>query len=284
MKWIFGVLLVLLSNATLADSTSNKQLCIDLAKKRDAIRKQLNQNSNDYLNHQYKATFEEYSRLCKDNAQNQNPYSVVTGKKNAFHNPFSDVAISDMSSFAAMYNGEKQSAWQAYYKIPKACRVKNPSTTDFVTCSENKTKQKQAFEVYWSSKMASANKAVNYDLKPFSKRESESALITPVTELKNGGTPTPQKDFVKVLQDNSSYLIAFGLLTCFLFFVCLSVWLMKWNRAKNKVIPLKITPKIKTIDKYCPYCLSPVLFNQTTQEYCCSDAPKCQFSSNSIIT
>ena len=48
-----------------------------------------------------------------------------------------------------VYTGAKADAWQEFYKVHDACRLRNPTHSDFVHCSKERTRQRREFEAQW---------------------------------------------------------------------------------------------------------------------------------------
>ena len=267
---------------TSTSTTSTKEECIQLAEERDYIRKQLNFNSTPYWNERFKKTFEQYSRLCK--GVEHSMYTVVKAKKKAFYNPFSDVKVDDMSSFAAMYSGEKLQAWQAYYQLPAQCRSKKPSQADFIFCAEDKTAQKAAFEKVWQQKLANHNPKLSYSINTKSNNIKSNVINTPA---QNNNSNINKPDTVNFSQSKPNITTLINHYWPLVLIVTVGlvalVAILKIVKNRNRQvlsIRVPVEPQLSETVKNCPYCLSPLLRNETTDEYSCSDSPKCTFRSH----
>lgn len=164
MKWILWIALVLTPQLLWAAEQYSSAECQLLKQQKETIRKRQNAGysfaEGERLDQRSSALFQTIARHCggaddasvektaDDIAQDQSQ----TRRQQAPPSKYQGLSLQQMPEFSgrnAIFKGEKLAAWTEFYQVPRPCRQKQLSETEFVACADHKAQQKRAFEAKW---------------------------------------------------------------------------------------------------------------------------------------
>ncbi|WP_010365777.1 hypothetical protein [Pseudoalteromonas citrea] len=163
MKWILACLLwVCAVDYTFAANTQfSKATCEKLAYKRAVLISQMTQQSSHSVDFsaQEQRIFVLLLRHCKDE-QSSDDHALALPDEQLLNAP-----LENMTYAGKLFTDDKkQYEWQRFYVIPQQCREKGSNVTQFVWCSQNKSKQKKRFELAWQSGALNVSQQTGYSL------------------------------------------------------------------------------------------------------------------------
>ncbi|SFD61480.1 hypothetical protein [Pseudoalteromonas denitrificans] len=303
MKWISILVFLILSS--LPSTVLASAYCDSLEKEREAIKAEFRKGYDKYLSEKLRVRdtylFNEQAKNCngsddknkvKDLTWYSNPKSKAQIKKDW---KILNKKFPTMFANNKVYDGEKGSAWLAFYTLPNKCRAKSLDMNTFVWCSEDKTSQKKKFEKFWASGFKSKNdylnklasKGSNVTYSSNSNQESLGRnVITKTQGLSLSNASQANFGLDALTSSILKYWYGLAVIIIGVFFIIL---FMRKQVSEPNLEHVKIEPDFdeKTIANisesasFCPFCLSKIittLDNELmTKTLICSDAPKCNF-------
>ena len=304
MKWIS--ILVFLTFCNLPSTVFASAYCDFLEQEREAIRAQFRKGYDKYLSEKLRVRdtylFNEQAKHCngsdaKNNVKDLTWYSNPKSKEQIKKDwEILNKKFPTMSANNHTYDGEKGSAWLAFYALPNKCRAKSLDMNTFVWCSEDKISQKKKFEEFWAAgfkskndylnKLASKGANITYSANP-NKESLGKYVISKTYGLTESNQKNPPYEFSLLSHSLLKYwYVLLGVCSlAIIAFIFKKKQVTRVALEQDKIEPNLNENTFESITEsstFCPFCLSKVittLDNELmTKTLICSDSPKCNFS------
>jgi hypothetical protein len=169
MKWMLMLLLILTPHSLSAATPYSQTQCDSLKQQKEQIRKRLNTGysfaEGEQLDKRDRELFQQIAAHCispiaNAAASDDAPSDEADDDQQTYWNTsaatskYAGLSLQELPSWSArnaIFNGDKMAAWTEFYQVPRQCRQKQLSVTEFVQCADDKAQQKRVFEQRWHS-------------------------------------------------------------------------------------------------------------------------------------